>query len=146
MGKNRHKNREASFILIFEKLFHDDSLDELIEFSKEVKDFDVNDEVILTVKGTFEKQDELDEIIKKFSDKRTIERLPKVNLAILRLALFEAIFVEDVPIKVAINEAIILAKEYAQPNDASFINGVLGSYAKSLNENFEVEEIKGEVE
>ncbi len=140
MVANRHKSREAAFILIFEKLFRDDSIEEIIELSQNIDDIIVNEDVIKTFTNVVEKAAEFDEIITKFSNKRTIDRIPKVNLAILRLALYEAIYDEGVPIKVAINEAIILAKEFAKPEDASFINGVLGSYAKSLDEKTETSE------
>ena len=59
-------------------------------------------------------------------------RLPKVNLAILRLAIYEIKYVDDVPASVAINEAVELAKKYSGEGDYSFINGILGSVAKGV--------------
>ncbi len=130
----RQENREATFILLFEKSFEMESCEEIIELSQNIDDIKVNEKVKNKFLGVVEKTEEFNEIIAKFSDKRVVDRLPKVNLAILRLALFEMIYDDEVPLKVAINEAIVLAKKYAQIQDASFINGVLGSYADSLEE------------
>ena len=128
---NRREVRESVFILSFEKLFRDDSADEIIDLAKELGDLTVNDEVIHNFKGIIEKADELDAVIAKFSDKRTIDRIPKINLALLRLAIYEARYDDKVPINVAISEAVALAGKYAQDPDVAFINGVLGSYSRS---------------
>lgn len=128
---NRREVRESVFILSFEKLFRDDSADEIIDLAKELGDITVNDEVIHNFKGIIEKADELDAVIAKFSDKRTIDRIPKINLALLRLAIYEARYDDKVPINVAISEAVALAGKYAQDPDVAFINGVLGSYSRS---------------
>lgn len=130
MSVNRREVRESVFILSFEKLFRDDSEDEIIEIASEIGELTINDEVIHNFKGIFEKAQELDTIISKYSDKRTIERIPKINLAILRLALYEALYDEKVPLNVAISEAVALAGKFAQEPDIAFINGVLGAYAR----------------
>ena len=131
MSYSRRENRESAFILIFEKLFRDDSIDEIIELAENIDDIVINSDVINTFTETVNKSDELDVIITKFSEKRTVDRIPKVNLAILRLALYEALYDEKVPQNVAINEAVLLAKKFAQEPDVSFINGVLGAYSRS---------------
>lgn len=131
MPNSRRENRESAFILIFEKLFRDDSVDEIIELAENIDDIIINSDVITKFEGVVNKADELDEIITKYSEKRSVSRIPKVNLAILRLALYEAIYDEKVPLNVAINEAVLLAKKFAQEPDVAFINGVLGSYARS---------------
>lgn len=131
MSVNRREVRESVFILSFEKLFRDDSTDEIIEIASEVGDITLNDEVIHNFKGIIEKSDELDGVIAKFSDKRTVDRIPKINLALLRLAIYEARYDDKVPINVAISEAVALAGKYAQEPDIAFINGVLGAYSRS---------------
>ncbi len=136
MSVTRHDIRESEFIIIFEKLFRDDSISELLELSLDNESVTVNDEVKETAEGVFEKSDELDEIISKFSEKRNIARMPKINLAILRLAVYEILYKSDkAPVNVIINEAVGLAKKYAQPGDVSFVNGVLGAYSRSMGEN-----------
>lgn len=131
MPAKRREIRESAFILIFEKLFRDDTIDEIIELAENIDGITINSDVIKTFSNTYEKSDELDVIINRFSEKRSISRIPKVNLAILRLALYEILFDDRVPENVAINEAVLLAKKFAQEADVAFINGVLGAYSRS---------------
>ena len=63
--------------------------------------------------------------------KWSIDRLSKVDLSILQLAVFEILYIDDIPSKVSVNEAVNLAKKYGENNSPSFINGVLGSILKS---------------
>lgn len=130
----RREVRQSAFLLSFEKLFLDDELDSIFAVAEELGDIiPVDDEVRQLVRGIFDKKDELDGIISKFSDKRAVSRIPKINLAILRLAIYEALYDEKVPVNVAISEAVYLAQKYALDPDISFVNGVLGSFAKSLD-------------
>ena len=131
MSAKRRDVRESGFILTFEKLFRDDTIDEIIEVAEEYGDILVDDEVVALVKGICDKADELDAVISRFSNKRAVERIPKINLAILRLAIYEALYDDKVPVNVAISEAVALAEKYAQEPDMAFINGVLGSYSRS---------------
>ena len=78
----------------------------------------------------FQNDTELDEIISAYSTKRVINRIPKINLSILRLALYEIRYDAQMPMNAAIAEAISLAKAYGYQEDISFINGVLGNYAR----------------
>ena len=134
MQQSRRENRESAFILIFEKMFRDDRTDEIIELADNIDDISINSDVINIFEQCTEKSLQLDEIITKYSAKRSIDRIPKVNLALLRLALYETIFDERVPLSVAINESVLLAKKYAQEPDVAFINGVLGAYARDNEE------------
>lgn len=131
VSTSRRQVREAAFLLSFEKLFRDDPLDVIFESAKEVDDFDFNDEAKQLVRNICDNADKLDEIIAEFSDKRAVSRIPKVNLALLRLAIYESMFDERVPVNVAISEAVKLAQAYALDSDVSFVNGVLGSFSKS---------------
>lgn len=79
------------------------------------------------VKGVEEKSDNLIEIITPTLKDWTIARISKVNLAILKLAVYEIYFMEDIPAKVSVNEAVQLSKKYAGRDSAAFINGVLGT-------------------
>lgn len=138
MSIPRSAVRESAFLIIFEKSFRDDDLDVIFDDAvnslDDDKDFVVNDDVKEIVIKVYENCDEFDSIIAKYSDKRTIDRIPKMNLAILRLALYEAVYDDKVPVNVAISEAVRIAKKYAQKNDAAFINGVLGAFARSIKE------------
>ncbi len=81
--------------------------------------------------GTTEHRDELDEIITRYSKGWKLSRISRIAASILRTALFEVIYLEDVPDSVAINEAVELAKGYEEPETVSFINGILGSYMRA---------------
>ncbi len=73
---------------------------------------------------------EIDGIIEKHSEKWTVKRMGKVELSILRLAVYELLYDESIPEKVAINEAVELAKKYGQENAGSFVNGILAGIIK----------------
>ncbi|MBQ5884160.1 MAG: transcription antitermination factor NusB, partial [Clostridia bacterium] len=74
----------------------------------------------------------IDEVISENLVGWTLQRLPKVSLAILRLAVGEIMFNEDVPTNVSVNEAVEIAKTYGTAEDASYINGVLSTIVKKL--------------
>lgn len=75
---------------------------------------------------------ELDDIINNNSKGWDVKRIGKVDLAILRLAVYELLFDDDIPVGVAIDEAVELAKRYGQDESSSFVNGILASVAKSI--------------
>lgn len=126
----RNEMREQGFFLIFENLFTpNNDMDELISlYSENVEP--VCDYAKEIFSGVNEKKDELDKLITAYSKSWKISRLPKVTLALLYLSLYEMKYVDSVPVNVAINEAVELAKKYAGTADASFINGILGSVAR----------------
>ena len=74
--------------------------------------------------------DEIDDDINKYADRWKTSRMPKVDLAIMRLACGEMRFCDDIPVAVSINEAINMAKKYSTDNSARFIHGVLGAVSK----------------
>lgn len=78
----------------------------------------------------FEHKSEVDEEISKYLKNWTIDRLSKIDLSILRLAMLEIKFVGDIPENVSINEAVNLAKKFSDDDAPSYINGVLGSAVK----------------
>lgn len=122
--------REQAFLLLFEKEFFKDLSCEDIE--------EIFDENVAPIseygKSAFENTvlhtAELDDIITKYLKGWKLQRLPKVNLSILRLALYEIIYEENVPSSASVNEAVELAKKYSGKDDGSFVNGVLRSYLR----------------
>lgn len=124
--RKRSEEREQAFCLLFQSLFNTDENFEIYEENIE----SVGDYARSVALGVEEKKDNLDGLIEKYSKGWKVKRLPKVNLAILRLAAYEILFVDDVPESVAINEAVELAKKYSGESDYSFINGVLGALVK----------------
>ncbi|NCO23191.1 transcription antitermination factor NusB [Candidatus Kuenenbacteria bacterium] len=89
--------------------------------------FDEQDFVLNLVKGTTEKISEIDEQIKKFAPTWPIEKIAIIDKNILRLGIFELLFLAETPPKVIINEAIEIAKAFGSSNSPKFINGVLGA-------------------
>lgn len=102
--------------IVIERLLTEADLSrEISEFSREL------------VSGTVKNRDEIDIYIKKFAPAWPIDQIAMVDRNILRLAIFEILFDNKVPIKVAVNEAVELAKTFGSESSAKFINGVLGS-------------------
>ncbi len=129
----RSEAREGAFLLLFQMMFGQ-SLEELDELNPDSFDMAKNEYTDELVKGVSEHDAELCEIIAKYSTKRAVNRIAKVNLVILKIAVYEMTYRKnDVPPKAAINEAMELAKKYSGQNDRSFINGILNSYLGGLN-------------
>lgn len=127
---NRREMREQALILLFEKEFFEDKPADEIE-----KVFEENvEELSDYAKEVFENAllhiEEFNSIIEKYSSTRKLSRIPKINLSILRIALYEIIYAENIPESVAVNEAVELAKKYSGKDDYAFINGILGSYLR----------------
>ena len=85
------------------------------------------------VNGTIKNKDEIDRNIKKFAPAWPVDQIAIVDRNILRLAIFEILFDNKVPVKVAVNEAVELAKTFGSDNSAKFVNGVLGSVSALAN-------------
>ncbi|MBE6863839.1 MAG: transcription antitermination factor NusB [Ruminococcus sp.] len=126
----RREIRDSAFKLVFEQLLRDDDIQELYEIAEEIDEITVNDEVKKIVEGTISHAEELDGIISGYSKSRSISRISKLNLAILRIALYESIYDDNTPMNAAISEAIKLSMTYTYQEDTSFINGVLGAFSR----------------
>ena len=105
----RREIRDSAFKLVFEQLLRDDDIQELYEIAEEIDEITVNDEVKKIVEGTISHAEELDGIISGYSKSRSISRISKLNLAILRIALYESIYGDNTPMNAAISEAIKLS-------------------------------------
>lgn len=126
----RKQAREQAFILIFEKEISKLSVEEVLEVTAQVGE-PVEDAYTLKVfPGVFQSLEEIDQTISAHLTGWTIQRLSKVALSLLRLAIFEMKYMDDIPVRVSINEAVELCKTYATQEDASYVNGVLGAFAK----------------
>lgn len=84
------------------------------------------------VSGVANREEDLNEQIQKFSIGWDISRISKLARCILQLAIYEILYVEDVPTGVAVSEAVRIAKKYDGDDTGSFVNGILGSFARSL--------------
>lgn len=137
---NRKKTREATIKLLFETIVHKYQYEEVLNTFKEhhleenpsvEKEIDIK-YIERIIKGIVDNNSLLEDKIKDNLVKRTINRISIINLAILKLAIYEILFEEDIPTNVSINEAIELSKIYSDDKSPNFINGVLDSVVKSL--------------
>ena len=92
------------------------------------------------VTGVANREEDLDAKIQKFSIGWDISRISRLTRAIMRLAIYEILYVSDVPTGVAISEAVRLAKKYDGDDTGSFVNGILGAFSRSLREEIVTEE------
>lgn len=127
----RREAREQALCLVFEKTFLQEPLPEIIELAKEARELNPDPFAEKLTAGVFEHLAEIDEQIEKYSIGWNRARLSRVVLSILRLTIYEMEHLDEIPLSVSINEAVELAKKYAGDGDAAFINGVLGSVARS---------------
>jgi transcription antitermination protein NusB len=89
-----------------------------------------NDYTVELVKGVDARMARIDELISTYSEGWTIDRLPAVDRNVLRLAVFELLWVDDVPDAVAISEALSLVRDLSTDESPAFVNGVLGNIAR----------------
>ena len=127
----RSQARETVFLLLFEFIFnHDSTADEILQRAIQSINLEVDAYINYTFPAILEKIDELDKIINEYSIKWKADRLTKPALCAARLAIFEILYLDDVPVPIAINEAIELIKKYDSNESAKYVNGFLGSWAK----------------
>lgn len=130
----RREVRDSAFKIIYEKLLRDDPLEELYAIAQEVEEITLDDRVKEMVEGVLDHAQELDDIISGFSKTRGLSRIAKINIAILRIAIYEIKYDDKTPVNAAISEAVLLAENYSYKEDVSFVNGVLSSFEKTLTE------------
>lgn len=129
----RREIRENVFKMLFRVEFHDfEEMNEQIAlFAEElgiVKEEDLS-YIQDKCKGIFENLEEIDSAINDNSKGWKTSRMSKMDLSIMRLAVYEIKFEDDIPVKVSINEAVELAKAYGTDDSPSFVNGVLAKFA-----------------
>lgn len=129
----RHEAREQAFAVVFEKSFNEGvSFQEIIDGAQECELVKINGfagSLLNIIEENFEK---IDETIEGSLVNWSLQRLPKVSLAVLRLAVAEILYNEDVPVSVSVNEAVEIAKTFGSEEDASYINGVLSTIVKKI--------------
>lgn len=127
---SRKAAREQAFILIFEKSFNDYPVEEILETAKSIREFETDDYTISVFTGVFDNLAEMDALISQHSKGWALKRINRVSLSILRLAIYEMLYRDDIPVSVSVNEAVELCKKYATTEDASFVNGILGAVSR----------------
>ncbi len=128
----RHQLRELALQILFQidvgKIPIDEATEAVIEDNKlHEQELNFVNELILAVDNN---KENIDTIIEQSIENWGIERLTKIDLNILRLAIVEIVYLKDTPIKVVINEAVELAKTFGTDNSSKFVNGVLGKIIK----------------
>lgn len=130
---NRKTAREHAFILLFENVIKsDETFEEIFTKATEVRGLEVDDYVKKVFFGVAENEKIIDMKIEECLVGWKKERVSFVAKAILKLSVYELMFMEDIPAKVSINEAIELSKQYDDEKAYVFINGVLNKAAESL--------------
>ncbi|MBR3281430.1 MAG: transcription antitermination factor NusB [Clostridia bacterium] len=133
---SRTTARELALKIVFEFSFQDEDAKSLyekfIDSQEELNSVDQEDEkfILELIEGIKSNLSSIDEKIKAHLKDWNIERVSKVDLAILRLAIYEILYREDIPFKVSVNEAVELSKQYGEDSSPSFINGVLAEIIK----------------
>lgn len=127
----RSAARELAFELIFEKNFREEPIAQIMEIAVEARQVENDPFARKTACGVFEHIDEIDRVISDNLQGWTINRISKVALSVMRLSVYEILFSEEVPDSVSINEAVELAKKFGGEDDSGYVNGVLGSVARS---------------
>jgi N utilization substance protein B len=123
----RHRQRKFVLDILYQAdLLERKIKDVLTEELEHKKEFQT-EFVISLVEGVAEKREYIDDLIQESSRNWSLERMPIVDRNILRMAIYEILFMEDIPLKVTINEAIELAKTYGTDESGRFVNGVLGN-------------------
>ena len=129
---SRPEVREGAFLELYQISFGT-TLEEIDELNPDAFDMAKNEQTDELVRGVLEHDEEICEIIGKYSNKRAVARIAKVNLTILKIAVYEMKYCDRVPNAAAINEAVELAKKYSLKKDSGFINGILNSYMRDLD-------------
>lgn len=131
MKMKRREAREAAFALLFEWSFKEsENLSNIIAQATDARDLDIDTFTIDLTSRAMDNVEEIDSLIAKYSQKWKINRISKITLAALRLALSELLYFADIPPGATINEAVELVKKYGTEDEAAYLNGILGSYVR----------------
>lgn len=144
---NRHLARSITMQALYQWDFKDQPTailpaiieQNIVEFGNELKD-DV-DFIHQTANGVIEHLSEIDSLIKQYATNWPIEQINFVDRNILRIGIYELRFSSSIPAKVAINEAIEIAKTYGGPTSGKFVNGILGALYNDMVKNGEIKTV-----
>lgn len=144
--KERTKARQQAISLLYSSaMVNTPALDILEKGLYPSSELEISEYAEELVVGTQQHLDDIDTRIAHISQNWTLERMPLVDLAILRVAVYEMVYCSDVPVSVAISEAVEVAKSFGAEDESSrFINGVLGKIACALDEEHEVSTLQAD--
>ncbi len=129
----RRKSRENAVILLYQRDLLDKKIDEIIENNlfagKKYDQF-----TLRIIKGVDKHKKKIDSMIMDIVENWSLERIAIIDRNILRLAIYEMLYEDDIPLKVSVDEAIEIAKSLGQKEDTpKFVNGVLGKILNNIN-------------
>lgn len=127
----KRKSREQAFIILFEMSFNSElTVDEIINMAVETEVISKDKMTCDIVKKAQENMEDIDAVIERNLKGWTMQRISKVSLALIRMAVCEMKYFEKIPVGVSINEAVEICKIYGSDEDKSFVNGILGSISR----------------
>lgn len=129
----RHEQREQLFKLLFRIEFNNlEDMPEQVKLFFQDDETEYTEQIMKIIEERFQvvlkKVPEIDALIDEKAEGWNTDRMGKVELTILRIAVFEILFDEDIPNNVAINEAVEIAKQYGQANSGAFVNAILAKF------------------
>lgn len=136
---NRTKAREYAFILLFEYKFQPNEIKEILnDFLAEHNTKGQTDYIESVVLGAVENIESIDKVISEFSIGWELSRISAVNISVLRLAVYEMLYMDDIPAIVSLNEAISIGKLYGGDESAPFLNGILSNIMNTTKDKQDV--------
>ena len=128
----RRLSREMALKMLFQIDLVNANIEETLKYTFENGDFsdEVKEFTLTLVKGVMSNFSEIDKVINNYTNNWSLERITNIDRNILRIAIYEILYLENIPKSVSINEAVELAKKYGTKSSFSFVNGVLGKIYK----------------
>lgn len=144
---NRREERKQVLFFLFETLFRDDEApEEIYSIGKDERELPDSEYIKSAYFGTLEKLSSIDEVINSHAKGRAAAQMTKMTRSILRLAVYEILYMDDIPARISINEAVELSKEFDDLKVKSFINGILNAIYKDTEESFVAEGSNGDAQ
>jgi len=140
---SRKQSREAAFKLLFSLCFDvegETPLDFVSDEKPDGRELEFINKLYAAIKGNLS---EIDALIQKHAHGFAIDRIFKIDLTVLRMAIGEIVYLPETPQAVAVNEAVVIAKKYGTEKSASYINGILASVLKEVSSGTEGRQPKG---
>lgn len=133
--QRRRKARKIALEILYQREINEVSLEEIVANKLEAENKQSLPEFSLQlVEGVIFHQEQIDEMIRDRADNWSLERMPFLDRNILRISIYEMLYMSEIPFSVSINEAVELAKTYGTEDSSKFVNGILGKIALALDE------------
>lgn len=132
---SRKNAREGAMKLLYQMESNDNFSDDELNIYLENFTFDKMEEkyIVESINEITKELETIDAYIEDNLDSWSIHRLAKVDLAVLRISIYEILYRKDIPVEVSINEAIEIVKKYSNNDSFKFVNGVLGGFVKQIS-------------